>query len=69
MINFQYKVMDIYGFREGENMKYYIITGTSSRIGEALAKRILNKEEKNQVISLSRRGNIELEKLAEIRKK
>ncbi|WP_172460243.1 hypothetical protein [Priestia endophytica] len=50
-------------------MKYYIITGTSSRIGEALAKRILNKEEKNQVISLSRRGNIELEKLAEIRKK
>lgn len=50
-------------------MKYYIITGTSSGIGEALAKRILNKEEKNQVISLSRRGNMELEKLAEIRKK
>ncbi|WP_192800035.1 hypothetical protein [Priestia endophytica] len=50
-------------------MKYYIITGTSSGIGEALAKRILNKEEKNQVISLSRRGNIELKKLAEIRKK
>ncbi len=43
-------------------MKYYIITGTSSGIGEALAKRLLEKQEK--VFCISRNNNLMLAQLA-----
>lgn len=43
-------------------MKYFIITGTSSGLGEALAKRVI--EEKNKIFCISRRMNNNLKELA-----
>ncbi|MDD2526942.1 MAG: (S)-benzoin forming benzil reductase [Lentimicrobiaceae bacterium] len=43
-------------------MKYYIVTGTSSGIGEALALRLIN--EKQKVFCISRRMNAKLTKMA-----
>ncbi|PEJ07357.1 (S)-benzoin forming benzil reductase [Bacillus wiedmannii] len=44
-------------------MRYVIITGTSQGLGEAIAAQLL--EENTSIISISRRGNKELTKLAE----
>lgn len=45
-------------------MKYYIITGTSSGIGEALVKELLAKEEENHIISIARRETATLCEIA-----
>ncbi|MFP7487889.1 (S)-benzoin forming benzil reductase [Priestia filamentosa] len=45
-------------------MKYYIITGTSSGIGESLVKELLAKEEQNHIISIARRENTALSEIA-----
>ena len=46
-----------------KTMRYVIITGTSQGLGEAIATQLLEKN--TTVISISRRENKELTKLAE----
>ncbi len=46
-----------------KTMRYVIITGTSQGLGEAIATQLLEKN--TTVISISRRENQELTKLAE----
>lgn len=57
------------GEKGEDKMKYYIITRTSSEIGEAMVKELLAREEQNYIISISGRENSILSEIAKTHNK